>query len=165
MFNFFTYHIRLKRLEQDVAKLNVEVREIYRSLSRLEGRLDVDMHLTQLMSRISVMEESSSRQNNSIGRLEGQFKSLSETVQVIQSTVAQAKIAEFEKLINSKAINIQVGDVSNDKSRTQTNFGDKTSIDTLQTGDQTKVTKNSDEMRLIQRLIDDGDGKKRGKPD
>lgn len=116
-----TMEARLNGVEQRVARLEVEVRDIHGIAMEMRGTMAVDSHFDQMIERMAAVEKSSDMKAHAIGKLEGRVEGMFQILAGIKDALARSA----DQGVAQAAKQITVNTFVSDKQANQIGEGNK----------------------------------------
>lgn len=101
---------RLGGLEQRVARLEVELRDIHGRVMELSGKMAVDAHFDQMIERMAAVELSIGDKAHSIGKLEGRMDAIYQILAGMKEALSQSSDRGLSQAAKQITVNTFVGD-------------------------------------------------------
>jgi hypothetical protein len=97
-------------MEQRVARLEVEVRDIHGVVMEVRGKMAVDSHFEQMIERMAAVERSSDLKAHSIGKLEGRIDGIYQILAGMKEALTRSSDQGLSQAAKQITVNTFVGD-------------------------------------------------------
>jgi uncharacterized coiled-coil protein SlyX len=105
-----TTDARLGGIEQRVARLEVEVRDMHGVVMELRGKMAVESHFDQMIERMSAVELSVGDKAHSIGKLEGRIDGIYQILAGMKEALAKSSDQGVAQAAKQITVNTFVSD-------------------------------------------------------